>query len=392
MEVDQILGAIDAEALARDVLDFVEVKSETGQEGEGSAFLARLLEREGFAVEVDEFLPGRPNIYTRVPGGDGPTLVFNGHTDTIPIGASQAPGREGDWLVGRGTEDMKGGLVAMVHGAAALRRAGVELAGDLWLTGVVGHETPVGKKEGPKRLIELLGPNKIDADAIVIVEGPCAVWSASLGSTIFTVRAACDTGPIHTIKVPYAENPIFWLGKLLQRFADLETEFELAGSHPLCGRERINTGIVRAGDWFNRLPQGFEVTGTWRWQPGKTCAQVRAQLEGICTELAKASGLVFKVELEGFREPFETGAEHGVVKALCAAGERVCGRRPEIVGMGLVGDANLYANAGGVPTVYYGPAHQTAHSDNERVSLAQLVHCAGVYALAALDFCGRAKT
>ena len=51
-------------------------------------------------------------------------------------------------------------------------------------------------------------------------------------------------------------------------------------------------------------------------------------------------------------------------------------------------DANLYANDGGVPTVYYGPAHQTAHSDNERVSISQLAHCAKVYALSAVNFCG----
>ena len=58
--------------------------------------------------------------------------------------------------------------------------------------------------------------------------------------------------------------------------------------------------------------------------------------------------------------------------------------------MGLVGDANLYANDGGVPTVYYGPAHETAHSDGERVSAAQLGRCARVYALAAAGFCGLA--
>jgi acetylornithine deacetylase/succinyl-diaminopimelate desuccinylase-like protein len=56
--------------------------------------------------------------------------------------------------------------------------------------------------------------------------------------------------------------------------------------------------------------------------------------------------------------------------------------------MALVGDANLFANEAVVPTVYCGPAHQTAHSDRERVSGQQLAHCAKVYALAAMEFCG----
>ena len=90
--------------------------------------------------------------------------------------------------------------------------------------------------------------------------------------------------------------------------------------------------------------------------------------------------------LSNEREPFETPADHPVVESLCAAAQIVSGSRAEVIGMGLVGDANLYANDGGVTTVYYGPAHQTAHSDDERVAISQLVHCAGVYALTAGAF------
>lgn len=60
-----VAAAVDEEALAADTLAFIEVVSETGEEGEGSRFLEQLLRREGFEVEVDEFLPGRPNVYAR---------------------------------------------------------------------------------------------------------------------------------------------------------------------------------------------------------------------------------------------------------------------------------------------------------------------------------------
>jgi succinyl-diaminopimelate desuccinylase len=394
MNSAKILQHIDAQAIARDTLDFVQVKSETGDEGEGSAFLADLLRREGFAVEVEEVEPGRPNVYALVEGtkkDSERTLLFNGHTDTIPIGQSAPPGRDGDWIIGRGSEDMKGGLVAMVHGCAALRRAGVQLQGNLWMTGVVGHETPAGKKEGPKRLIEHLRSGRMPAHGILIVEGPCAIWAASLGSTIFTVKISTERGPIHTIKVPYEENPALWAGKLLTEFQQLERAFSKAPNHPLCGRELINVGLVHGGDYFNRLPTSIAVTGTRRWTPGKTLEDVRAELQGVCDRLATASGLSFELELEGFREPFETPADHALVRALQAAGQEVAGQTPELVGMGLVGDANLYVNDGGVATVYYGPAHETAHSDHERVAVSQLAHCGQVYALAAMDFCGVAE-
>ena len=392
-EAAEVLRHIDAEAIAQDTLDFVSVKSETGQEGEGSLFLADLLRREGFDVAVEDVEPGRPNVYVRIEGCDrhrGRTLLFNGHTDTIPLGACHAPGRDGDFILGRGTEDMKGGLVAMVHAAASLRRAGIELAGDLWLTGVVGHEAPVGKKEGPNRLIERLTGGDIEADAIVIVEGPCAIWTASLGATIFNITISTDRGPIHTIKTRYNENPIYWAGKLLVEFQRLEDEYAAQPAHPLCGRQQLNVGILQGGDYFNRFPTSVTITGTRRWTPGTCLADVRHEFGSLCAQFESASGLSFEADFEGFREPFETDGDHPVVMALQTACRETMQRDADIVGMGVVGDANLYCNDADTTTVYYGPAHETAHSDHERVAVSQLVHCAEVYALTAIDFCGRA--
>src|SRR5262249_51472492 len=197
-------------------------------------------------------------------------------------------------------------------------------------------------------------------------------------------------GPIHTIKVPYAESPACWVGRLLGEFERLEHEFAASAPHPLCGREQLNVGMIEAGDYVNRLPTPIRVTGTWRWTPGKTQDRIRSALESLCGRLSEASGLAFDFSLEAAREPFETHAEHPIVQAFDRAGRRVAGSAPKRIGMALVGDANLFANEAGVPTIYYGPAHETAHSDYERVSVRQLAHCAKVYALAALEFCGAA--
>ena len=393
MTAADVLQKLDTGAIARDTLDFVSVISETGDEGEGCRFFSDLLRREGFDVIIDEVEPDRPNVYGRIEGHgqDAPVLLFNGHTDTIPVGNCHAPRREGDFILGRGSEDMKGGLVAMVHAAAALRRAGIKLAGDLWLTGVVGHETPVGRKEGPRRLIDMLNGGEIAADAIVIVEGPCAIWAASLGSTIFNVTISSERGPIHTIKTTYFENPAYWTGRLLVELQKLEEKFATAPVHPRCGRQQLNVGIVQGGDYFNRLPTSVTVTGTRRWTPGTCFEDVRGEFNALCADLGEESGLSFGVGFEAFREPFETAADHPVVAALQRGCWQTAHREADIIGMGLVGDANLYSNDGSTTTVYYGPAHATAHSDSERVSISRLRHCAGVYAFAAMDFCGVAS-
>jgi len=146
--------------------------------------------------------------------------------------------------------------------------------------------------------------------------------------------------------------------------------------------------MIQAGDYVNRLPTPIHVSGTWRWTPGRTQKHVRDQLASVCDSLAQQSGLSFEFAMEATREPFETPEDHPVVQALSEAAEIVSGRKPARIGMGLVGDGNLIANLASVPCVYYGPAHETAHSDHERVSMLQLAHCARVYAVAAVRFCG----
>src|SRR5687768_10463071 len=88
VDISRVFDLIRTDDLARDTLEFVKVKSETGSEHDGSLFFADLLRRQGFEVTLDDVGDGRPNVYALIKGGSAhtPPLLFNGHTDTIPIG------------------------------------------------------------------------------------------------------------------------------------------------------------------------------------------------------------------------------------------------------------------------------------------------------------------
>lgn len=91
---------------------------------------------------------GRPNLVARLAGsGGGRSLILNGHVDTVtvepreawtfdPFAATIVDGR----MVGRGTSDMKGGLVAALMALSFLREAGVPLRGDVIFQSVVNEE------------------------------------------------------------------------------------------------------------------------------------------------------------------------------------------------------------------------------------------------------------
>lgn len=91
---------------------------------------------------------GRPNVTGVLRGtGGGRSLVLNAHIDTVtiepaekwtraPYGAEIAEGL----MYGRGTSDMKGGLVAALMALQFLREAGVTLRGDVIFQSVVNEE------------------------------------------------------------------------------------------------------------------------------------------------------------------------------------------------------------------------------------------------------------
>src|SRR5688572_29213436 len=76
-------------------------------------------------------------------GDTGPVLYFHGHYDVVPAQSRDqfAPRLEGDTLFGRGSSDMKSGLVAMLYAAHALQASGVPLRGRIGLLFVPDEET-----------------------------------------------------------------------------------------------------------------------------------------------------------------------------------------------------------------------------------------------------------
>jgi acetylornithine deacetylase len=123
---------VDPVALARQLID---IDSTTGREGEVAAFLAAYLRGRGYSVLEQpvggsEASAGRVNVIAAV--GD-PHLVFSTHFDCVP---PFFPSRiEGDTLYGRGACDAKGILAAQVAAAERLRAIGETRVGLVFVAG-----------------------------------------------------------------------------------------------------------------------------------------------------------------------------------------------------------------------------------------------------------------
>jgi len=98
----------------------VNIPSASGDEAEAARFVAAHLAELGYAVEVFEAAPGRPNVLATTDRP--PRAVLSTHLDTVP---PHLPAREEHgFLYGRGACDAKGIIAAQITAANAHPRAG----------------------------------------------------------------------------------------------------------------------------------------------------------------------------------------------------------------------------------------------------------------------------
>jgi acetylornithine deacetylase/succinyl-diaminopimelate desuccinylase-like protein len=123
-----------------------------GNETEAAELLRDYLATNGVEAELFARVPERANLVARIKGGDGPSLAFLSHTDTVL--ADPAEWDRDPWsgdvvdgeVWGRGALDMKDQVAASVVAFASLAREGFVPSGDLVLLVVADEE--VGGNDG----------------------------------------------------------------------------------------------------------------------------------------------------------------------------------------------------------------------------------------------------
>ena len=152
---------IDQERLVEWASQAIATPSFTGDEQAMAELMRETLAAMGLQVQWQQVEDGRANVLgTWAGSGDGPALMFNGHTDTSYSGREpwlagipgfQPEGFERDGRIyGLGISNMKGALACYVEAVRALQDQGVRLRGDVLLAAVCGEieKTQQGDAQG----------------------------------------------------------------------------------------------------------------------------------------------------------------------------------------------------------------------------------------------------
>jgi acetylornithine deacetylase/succinyl-diaminopimelate desuccinylase-like protein len=367
---------VDRNRLRDLTFELVQVESPTGDTAEVARLFGRRLEELGMEVELlDERFPATPIVVGRLRGGEpGPTVVLNGHLDTVPI-PHEPPRLDGETIYGRGSADMKGALACAAEAARVLAERG-PFPGELVIVAIGLHEAPGGRGED---LTWLLNESGFTADYAVVCElaGDSFV-AAHMGQATVEIEISRAGTPTHELQTPKGTpHPLLAAGKVIAaieaRTAELaETE------HPWVGAETYFLGELHGGDFYNRFPTTCRLVGTRRWQPGKPLAEVREEFEALLAPIAAETGCAIELDLRLVRDSYRIDPEEKLAVALREAYRGVTGKEQPLVGMKVVADGAVFHQAG-IPTVYHGPVGTGAHADVESMGVPELVRATNVY-------------
>jgi acetylornithine deacetylase len=328
--------------------------------------LAGVLRDWGFAVDIQEVAPGRPNVVARIGKPGGRSLMFNGHLDVVGVaGMAHAPfdpvERDGH-IYGRGSADMKAGIAAMC--AAAARAADAGLQGEIIVAAVCDEEfTSIGTRG----LIE----RGIRADAAIVTEPTqLAIMPAHKGfvwiEATFTGRAA------HGSRYDIGVDAIRHAGLFLAALDRYESKTLATRGHPLLGRPSVHAAGISGGSGMSSYPERCDLSVERRTIPGETTEQVRLEIEELLDRVKLVDDkLEASVRITMEQQPSDVPASAAIVRALSQS-LASCGVRESIAGMTAWTDAALL-NAAGIPAICFGPGDiGVAHAATEFVPVKEI--------------------
>lgn len=356
--------------------------------GAGEAAVAERLVAEmrsfGLDAELSEVLPGRPNAIGVLEGRrPGPTLLFCGHIDTVGVAGMDAPFspviRDGR-LYGRGSQDMKGGVAAMVGAARRLAETGGLEAGRLVIAGVMDEEY---ESAGAQALVREWTADAADA-AVVTEPTDLTIGVAHKGFTwvevTVTGRAAHGSRPAE------GRDAILYMGRLLARLEELGREVAARPPHPVVGTGSLHASLISGGRELSSYPDLCTLSWERRTVPGDPEGGALGETEAILAALRREDPeLVASARLLLDRRPYEVPAGHPLPRLLGEAAARA-GRPAAVGGATFWADAAILGHAG-IPTVLYGPGGAGLHGLEEYVRLDEVLACRDVLAELARSFC-----
>lgn len=393
--------------LVKHIQDAVKIQSVIGNEMEMQEYMKGIYKEIG--LEVHEVLPdyrklaaheafvdsgisfeNRKNIIGLYKGkGDGRSLTLHGHVDVVspnplekwtksPWGGEV----EGNKLYGRGSADMKAGLISNWFALKTLLDLDIQLKGTVQLHSVIEEEAG-----GGGGALACLEEGYVTDGFISTEPHNLHVTVAHAGIMYFKVKVIGKTA--HAGLAHEGVNAISKMYKIYQALERLdqkrakETHFELFNKGS--GQSvHLNPGTLHAGDWVSNVPGQAVLECRIGFIPGEDRNSIKQLIYETIENVAREDEWLKenppKIEWFGWStEPWYQDPKHEFVESFIQTASAILGKQVEIIGRASGNDAR-FTQYYSKPGICFGPAGRNIHGPDEFVELDSVVKVAKVLA------------
>jgi len=367
--------------------------SVTPAEGGALTALEAMLAPLGFKVErvvaTDENTPDIENLYARL-SGNGPHLMFAGHTDVVPVGDEAAWTHapfgaeiENGILYGRGAVDMKGGIACFVAAVARhIEKHGAPKGNISFLI--------TGDEEGPAvngtiKLLQWAYEKGERWDACLVGE---PTNPDQLGDMIKNGRRGSVSGTVtvhgvqgHVAYPHLADNPVRAALKMAEALMDPPFDAGTADFQPSnLEVTSIDTGNKATNVIPARVSFSFNIRHNDTWASESVQAEIVRRLSAAAANGSlRSDRMPARYDIVWAERPSQVflTRDDRLIASLTAAVEARIGRTPKLSTTGGTSDARYIKDY--CPVVEFGLVGQTMHMVDENVAVADLEALTGIY-------------
>jgi len=388
---ERILDLVDTDKA--EMIDFlkglVQANSENppGNEQQVALLISDKLQKIGCQVNLQQVEDNRFNVIAVVEGASPDKLLFNGHMDTVKIGNvsewnyDPLGGEIHDgFLYGRGSTDMKAGLVSMIYALKAVIQSRVPLNKGLMFTAVIDEEVFF------KGTQALLADNILKDCVLGFVSEPTGleIHTCLKGGIEFTARTFGKSA--HSGLAYDGVNAIYQMNKVVAALMEYNDELKNRINLPGLKYPTVNVGRINGGTGVTFVPDCCEIEFDRQVLPGEDIAEVEKEIFALIKTLEEEQQITVELNKNQHFNTWQISQDALVVQLLAAAYSAALKGRPVFAGFPGYCEVEMFA-ANGIPSVVFGPGSlNRAHRPNERVKIDEVIDAAKVFAQLAYDF------
>jgi acetylornithine deacetylase len=340
--------------------------------------IAEAMRGMGLVVEIQDVAPGRPNVIGTLDGrAPGRSLMFCGHIDTVGVSGMPAPFdpvEKNGRIYGRGSQDMKSGVAAMMDAARVIAESGGLAAGRLVIACVVDEEHA---SIGADALV-----TKWRADGAVVTE-PTDLQVAIAHKGFEWVEIETEGRAAHGSRPRDGRDAIRLMGRVLNGLDAIDRQLQSRPPHALLGTASLHASLIEGGRELSSYPDRCHLQMERRTIPGEAPGAAAREVEDLLATL-RAEDPDFKAASKGMfaRSPYEIAPSHALPQAML----RALHAPNSLIGMSFWTDAAVLGDAG-IPSILFGPTGAGLHSVEEWVDAQSVLTCRDALAALARDWC-----